>query len=262
MSDSAASSLFDLNGKSALITGATGALGYAAARALGDAGAHLTLAGGNEERLAEIAGEFSTAGIKVATVNERPSDSTSCDRIVAGAVAAGGGLDIVIPASGVAAVKPALEMELSVWDDVMDANVRQVWLLCRSAGKTMIDQGHGGKIILVSSVRGRFATSAGTSAYGPSKAAIDMLTRSLAMEWGRHGICVNAIAPTVFRSELTAWLFGNESRDKRAALLSRIPLGRLAEPEDHQGLLVFLASRGADFITGQVIYIDGGYSAN
>ena len=126
----------------------------------------------------------------------------------------------------------------------------------------MIDRGRGGTVVLVSSVRGRFATAAGTSAYGTSKAATDMLTRSLAVEWGQYGINVNAIAPTVFRSELTEWLFEDGAKDKRDSLLERIPLGRLAEPDDHQGLLQFLCSPASDFITGQVIYIDGGFSAN
>lgn len=255
-------SLFDISGQAALVTGATGALGYSAACALAKAGALITLAGGNEKRLLEIAHELRSSGASVTTIAKRPDTEKSCDDIVTAATEAFGRLDILIVASGTAAVKPALEMDLETWNRVMDANVRQTWLICRSAARVLIEQGQGGKIVLVSSVRGRFATSAGTSAYGTSKAATDMLTRSLAVEWGSHHINVNAIAPTVFRSELTEWLFEEGAEEKRNSLLERIPLGRLAEPDDHQGIILFLTSAASDFVTGQIIYIDGGFSAN
>ncbi|WP_283643971.1 SDR family NAD(P)-dependent oxidoreductase [Marinovum algicola] len=256
--------LFDLSDKSALISGATGALGAAAARALAGAGAHVTIAGGNAEKLSEIAEELKAGGAGVTMVEGRPSDEAACDALVAAACAEGRGLDILVPASGTATVKPAIEMDLETWDKVMDANVRQTWLLCRAAGKAMIDRGRGGAIIPVSSVRARFATPAGTSAYGPSKAAVDMITKSLATEWGQHDIRVNAIAPTVFRSELTAWLFEDNERanEARKGVLSRIPLGRLAEPDDFAGVLIFLASPASGLITGETINVDGGFSAN
>jgi NAD(P)-dependent dehydrogenase (short-subunit alcohol dehydrogenase family) len=255
-------SKFEMTGKSVLITGATGALGSSAAHAFAAGGAKVTLAGGNKARLSKLKSELASRGYAVTAIAKRPNTEESCDDIVAAAVETHGGLDALIVSSGAAAVEPALQMQLSTWDRIMDANVRQAWLVCRSAGRVMIDQGRGGKVVLVSSVRSRFATAAGTSAYGPSKAATDMLTRSLAVEWGQYGITVNAIAPTVFRSELTDWLFEDEAKDKRDALLERIPLGRLAEPDDHQGILQFLCSPASDFITGQVICIDGGFSAN
>lgn len=256
------SKLFDIRGKSALITGATGALGSAAATALASAGAHVTLAGGNEDKLAAVAATLPSD--QVATIAERPSDEEAAQRIVDAAIANGRGLDIVVPASGTAAVMPATEMPVETWDKVMDANVRQVWLLCRAAGRVMIDQGRGGSIVTVSSVRANFATPAGTSAYGTSKSAIDMLTKSFAVEWGQHNIRVNAIAPTVFRSELTGWLFEDNDRanQARAGVLARIPLGRLAEPDDFAGVLVFLSSSASSIITGEIINVDGGFSAN
>lgn len=256
--------LFDLTGKSALISGATGALGAAAALALSGAGAFVTLAGGNEDKLTAVAEELRQSGAGVATIVARPSDEESCNAMVAAAAAEGRGLDIVVPASGTAAVQPALEMTPDTWDKVMDANVRQTWLLARAAGIVMVPQGRGGSIVPISSVRARFATAAGTSAYGPSKSAVDMITRSLATEWGPHDIRVNAIAPTVFRSELTNWLFEDNERanEARKGVLSRIPLGRLAEPDDFAGVLIFLASSASSIITGQIINVDGGFSAN
>lgn len=256
--------LFDLTGKSALIAGATGALGSASAAALAAAGAHVTLAGGNAEKLKAIAEALTADGASVSTIAERPSSEETCERIVDAACADGRGLDIVISASGTAAVAPALEMPVETWDEVMDANVRQTWLLCRAAGRVMVDQDRGGAIVNVSSVRARFATPKGTSAYGPSKSAIDMITRSLATEWGQYNIRVNAIAPTVFRSELTSWLFEDteEGRFARKNVLARIPLGRLAEADDFAGVIVFLTSQASAIITGEIINVDGGFSAN
>lgn len=256
--------IFDLSGRSALITGATGSLGSSAAKALAAAGAHVTIAGGNSEKLNEIAREIEAMGARVSTITERPSDEQTAERIIAAAAEGDRGLDILVSASGTAAVAPAVDMPVDTWDRVMDANVRQTWLLCRAAGKLMIEQGRGGSIITVSSVRARFATAAGTSAYGPSKSAVDMLTRSFATEWGPHNIRVNAIAPTVFRSELTSWLFEDNERanNARENVLSRIPLGRLAEPEDFGGIIIFLASDASSIITGEIINADGGFSAN
>ncbi len=254
--------LFDLSGKSALITGATGALGSAAARALVSAGAHVTLASGNADKLATIAESLPTD--QVTTIAERPVDQAAAQRIVDAAAATNRGIDIVVPASGTAVVAPATEMPLETWDKVMDANVRQVWLLCRTAARLMIEQGRGGTMVPISSVRAKLATLAGTSAYGTSKSAIDMLTKSFAVEWGQHNIRVNAIAPTLFRSELTSWLFEDNERANtaRAGVLARIPLGRLAEPDDFAGVLVFLASEASSIITGEIINVDGGFSAN
>ena len=254
--------LFDLSGKSALITGATGSLGAAAARALSGAGAHVTIAGGNAEALAALAAEITASGGSVTSVAGRPSTEEECNRIVEAACAGGRALDILVSASGTAKVKPALDLQPAEWDAVMDANVRQSWLITRAAGKAMINQGHGGSVVLVSSVRARFATPAGTTAYGPSKAAVDMLTKSFATEWGKHDINVNAIAPTVFRSELTAWLFEDAAAEQRKGVLARIPLGRLAEPDDFAGAIIFLCAQAGNYVTGEILNVDGGFSAN
>lgn len=255
--------LFDVSDKSALITGATGAFGSAAARALARGGAKLTLAGGSRQKLEALHGELAGAGAEVQIVNRRPVTEEDTDVMVATAVGAYGGIDIVITASGVNKVGLIAEQPVEDWQAVMDANVKGSWLVCRSAGRHMIDHGGGGKFILVSSTRARLGLPSGYTAYSPSKAAVDLLTKTLACEWGRHGINVNAIGPTVFRSELTAWMYSDEDpgRSTREAMLARIPLGRLGEPDDFVGALLFFASSASDFCTGQTLFVDGGYTA-
>ena len=254
--------VFDLTGRSAVVTGATGAFGEQAAYALAGAGAHVTLAGANDEKLRAVAQAIADAGRTVATVPRRPATEEDVDEIVASAAAAGGGLDIVVAGSGTNIPSPIVDQDPADWDTVMDANVRQSWLLCRAAGRVMIPQGRGGKVILMSSTRGALGL-ANYTAYCPSKAAVDLLTKALAVEWGPHGINVNAIAPTVFRSDLTAWMYAEEGNGPavRENMLRRIPLGRLGEPTDFHGAVQLLASSASDFMTGSVVYLDGGYTA-
>lgn len=255
--------LFDVSGKSALITGASGAFGAVAARVLAKAGCALTLVAGNQAALSEIADECRGMGATVATVNLRPDSEAAVDDIVAACVDAHGGLDILVVASGMNKVAPIEEMEAATFESVMDANVTQSWLMARAATRQMKAQGRGGKIVLVSSARGLLGHPAGYTAYCASKSATDGIVKALGCELGPTGITVNAIAPTVFRSPLTAWMFEDTEKAKavRAGFLARVPKGRLGEPEDLAGPLMFLASAASDFCTGHILYADGGYTA-
>ena len=203
------------------------------------------------------------ANIAAISVNKRPYTEADCEAIIGAAVAAYGGVDILVVASGMNDVAPITEMSPDRFDKVMSANVDGAWMIARAAGKAMIAQGRGGKVVFTSSARGKLGHPAGYSAYCTSKSAVDGMTRALGCEWGKFGITVNAIAPTVFRSPLTAWMFADDDNAKavRAGFLARVPIGRLGEPEDLAGPLLFLCSRASDFHTGHIIYADGGYTA-
>jgi NAD(P)-dependent dehydrogenase (short-subunit alcohol dehydrogenase family) len=255
--------LFDVCEKVAVVTGASGAFGSLASRILAAAGAKLVLAAGKEAELAETAKACRDAGADVETIARRPNTEADCEAIMDLAVTRFGAIDILVVGSGLNDVSLIGDMSLERFEKVMAGNVTGPWLLCRAFGKRVIAQGRGGKVVLVSSARGKLGHPAGYSAYCTSKSATDGLTRALGCEWGKHGITVNAIAPTVFRSDLTAWMFEDTEKGKatRAGMLARIPLGRLGEPEDLAGPLLFLASKASDFYTGHILYADGGYTA-
>lgn len=250
--------LFDVSGKVALITGATGGFGHAAAMALAMAGVKVMATGRGMERLKPIVEEIEKEGGIAACSPGSPVEQVDVKRVVKETVDQFGSIDILITAAGVNKPNPIVEQPLEEWDMIMDANVKGTWLYCKEVGKVMINQGKGGKVILLSSTRGMLGM-ANYTAYSPSKAAVSLMAKSLGCEWGPHKINVNAIAPTVFRTALTQWMFDDDAFYKN--FLKRIPIGRLGEPEDFIGTVIFLSSRASDFMTGTTVYVDGGYTA-
>ena len=255
-------SLFDVSGKVALVVGATGSFGQVVCATLGRAGVSL-LSLLVAPTLTALTENLGNSNIEATPVFCRPNTEADCDVMVDAAVGAYGGIDILVVASGMNDVAPIEGMEPERFRSVMLANVEGAWLIARAVGRQMISQGQGGKVVFTSSARGKLGHPAGYSAYCTSKSAIDGMTRALGCEWGKYGITVNAIAPTVFRSPVTAWMFeDNENANEvRKGFLARVPLGRLGEPEDLAGPLLFLCSAASDFHTGHIVYADGGYTA-
>jgi NAD(P)-dependent dehydrogenase (short-subunit alcohol dehydrogenase family) len=260
-------SLFDIRGKTAIITGASGAFGALAAKTFAGAGANVVLAASKADELKKVAAECERLGGKTEIIALRPSSEEDCEKIVKAAVDKFGRVDILVVASGLNKVSKIVDQKVEDFLDVMDANVNQSWLMARAAGKQMLKQGQegkpGGKVILTSSARGLLGHPAGYSAYCASKSAVDGITKALGCEWGETGITVNALGPTVFRSPLTAWMYEETERAQtvRKGFLARVPKGRLGEPEDLAGPLLLLASNASDFYTGHILYADGGYTA-
>ena len=255
--------LFSVKGKVAIVTGASGAFGALAAKVLAGAGAKLVLSAGKKAELDAVSDECRALGAEVEGVNLRPSTEDSCKQLVDAAVARFGRVDILVVASGKNDVAKIGDMTPARFLDVMDANVTQSWLMARACATQMQAQGNGGKIVLMSSARGLLGHPAGYTAYCAYKSAVDGMTKALGCELGPTGITVNAIAPTVFRSPLTQWMFEDNDNAKavRAGFLQRVPKGRLGEASDLAGPLLFLASGASDFYTGHILYADGGYTA-
>jgi gluconate 5-dehydrogenase len=248
--------LFDLSGKAAIVTGGSGGFGRAAARGLAAYGADVVITSRTLSSLEETAAEVRETGRKVVPISCDVTDSASVEAMVAQTVQELGKVDILVTGAGIAYRQPAEEMDIAQWQKVMDVNVKGTLLCCQSVGRHMIKRGEGGKIITVSSVRGSQGHPAGYSAYGTSKGAIHLMTRQLACEWAKYKINVNSIAPCIFWTPLTEPILSNPELYK--IFMSRIPIGRAAEPEDFIGASVYLASEASDMVTGHILYVDGG----
>jgi NAD(P)-dependent dehydrogenase (short-subunit alcohol dehydrogenase family) len=255
--------LFKQEGGVTIITGASGAFGRVCAIALGSLGGKLLLVSGDAEQLEAVAAEVRATGAECKTWVRRPDSLEDAQSTLQQALESYGRVDNLVVASGFNKAGFIQDQDYEVWQGVMDANVRGAWLMAKAVGTYWIGQKIKGRVLLVSSTRGRHGNISGYTAYCTSKGATDSLTRVLATEWAQYGIRVNAIAPTVFRSKLTAWMWEDNAVGKatRERTLSRIPLGRLGEPEDLVGMALYLLSHASDFCTGQVMYVDGGFTA-
>jgi len=248
--------LFDLSGRVALVTGGSGGLGGETALAFADYGADVVITSRRPEPLDKMANEIvSKTGNKVEAIPCDVTQEASVKDLVGKVVATHGKIDILANFAGMNIPKPAEEYPLEDWKTIIDANATSVMLCSREAGRNMIQQKKG-KIINVSSVRGEYGLPRNYLGYCATKAAVNMITRQLACEWAKYNVLVNAIAPTVVETALTAHLFKDAAYS--ATLKARIPLGRWAEPADIVGAVLFLASDASNFITGQILYIDGG----
>jgi len=256
-------SMYDVKGKVAVITGASGTFERATALTLGSLGGKLVLASGNKEELDAVVGEVIEVGGEAIGVNRRPDTLEDAEAICAAGIKVFGTMDQLVIASGHNKAGFIHEMDYEDWQDVMDANVRGAWFMAKAAGSYWIENAVKGKMLLMSSVRGRHGNVAGYTAYCTSKGATDSLTRVLATEWAQYGITVNAIAPTLFRSKLTEWMYEDTElgKETRVRSLARVPLGRMAEVEDLMGMALYLLAPASNFCTGLVMYRDVGFTA-
>jgi NAD(P)-dependent dehydrogenase (short-subunit alcohol dehydrogenase family) len=248
---------FSLEGRVALVTGASSGLGAHFARTLAGAGAKIALAARRVERLTALAEEIEGAGGRALPLALDVAEPEAVRAVVADCETELGPLGILVNNAGVAVMKPALEQTLEDWDQVMGVNLRGAWLVAQAAGEAMVRQGQGGSIVNIASILGLRATQQ-LPTYGASKAALINLTRSLALEWARHDIRVNAIAPGYVETEINRQFLTSPAGEK---LLKSIPQRRFGQPEDLDGALLLLCSDAGRYLTGSVITVDGGQTA-
>lgn len=242
------------------MTGASSGLGPMIARGLGRAGASIVISARRGNRLEAVATALSADGIAVAAIPADVRDPGHAEALVEAATGVFGRLDGVVLNAGTATIAPAEQEDMDAFDDVLAVNVSAVSRMASAAARQMIAQGDGGWMITLSSILGhRAATGGGLAAYCASKGAIDNLTRELARQWAPHGIRVNALSPGFFPTEMNAPMMEQPGRVE--GIIARIPLGRAGEPDDIEGVAVFLASPASRYVTGQVLGLDGGMSA-
>jgi gluconate 5-dehydrogenase len=254
--------VFSLEGRVALVPGGGGAIGSAISAALAGAGAKVAIVDVTDERAEAAAAPIRATGADVFALGADVTTEKDCDRIVAATVDRFGRLDIVVNCVGGGAGRVLFDAEAyprDAWDWIYELNVRSTLCATQAAVKAMIAGGRGGRVVNISSVRATLGINAGYSAYVAAKGAISSLTRQWATEWAKHGITVNAIAPTFVDTPQVAMLLDDPAF--KASLVSRIPLGRVGGTDDLAGAVLFFCSDASSFVTGQILGIDGGLTA-
>jgi gluconate 5-dehydrogenase len=250
--------LFDLTGKTALVTGSSGGLGLAMARGLAEAGAAVVLNGRDRAKLAEAAASLRSEGHHVLVSAFDVADEAEVVAAFGRLDAEGLAIDILVNNAGIQFRKPMLDLAAADWRRVLETNLTSAFILGREAARRMIDRRQGGKIINIGSLTSEVARAT-VAPYTAAKGGIKLLTRSMAAEWARHDIQANAIGPGYIVTEMNKALVEDPAFD--AWVRGRTPSGRWGTPDDLVGAAVFLASPASAYVNGQIIYVDGGMLA-
>lgn len=255
-----AKELFDLSGKTAIVTGGGRGLGEQIALGFAEMGANVVVCSRKLEACQQVAEKLSAMGVQTLALSCDVANPEDVEKVVSATVDHFGGIDIVVNNSGATWGAPVVEMPLEAWKKVLDVNVTGTFLMSQAVGKVMIRQGQGGKIINIASIAGLGGVdprAMDAIGYNTSKGAIITFTKDLAVKWGPHQINVNAIAPGFFPTKMSKALIERG----RELLLQSTPLRRFGGDDDIKGTAVFLASKASDYVTGAVLVIDGGSSA-
>lgn len=246
---------FALGGKHILITGGSSGLGRFFAETLAGRGARITVAARRAEALANTVDQISSAKGSAYSVVMDVTSPQSIDSAFGAAERQFGPVEVVVNNAGVTSTRLALEQDEASWDKVLDTNLKGVWLVAQCAGRRMVAHGVKGSIVNIASILG-LRVAGSVAPYAISKAGVVQMTKALALEWARHGIRVNAVAPGYFETELNDDFFRG---DAGQALIKRIPQRRLGELRELEGPLLLLASNAGSYMTGSVVIVDGGH---
>jgi NAD(P)-dependent dehydrogenase (short-subunit alcohol dehydrogenase family) len=250
--------LFDLAGKLAVVTGGTSGIGRALSLGLAEAGADVIATARRQQLVDDTAAEIEARGRQTLRVASDVGDRGSLEKLLAAALEGFGKVDILVNCAGIIKRTPTLDLPEAEWTNILNVNLTGTLRACQVFGRTMLERGYG-RIVNIASLNSFVALSE-VAAYAASKAGVASLTRSLAVEWSKKGVTVNAVAPGVFRTDLNAQLLDSTPRGQE--LLMRTPMGRFGRTEELIGAVVYLASDSASFVTGQVLVVDGGFLAS
>jgi NAD(P)-dependent dehydrogenase (short-subunit alcohol dehydrogenase family) len=248
----------DLSGKVAVVVGGTSGIGRAIALGLADAGADVIPTSRRSELVEQAAADIESRGRRSLRVCSDVSDRQSLEGVLKATVEKFGKVDILVNSAGRTKRAPTVTFSESDWNDILDTNLSGILRACQVFGPHMLERRYG-RIINIASL-GTFVALYEVAAYSASKAAVGSLTKSLAVEWAQHGICVNAITPGVFRTPMNEKLLDGTARGQE--FLMRTPMKRFGRVEELAGAAVFLASDAASFVTGQILVVDGGFLAS
>jgi NAD(P)-dependent dehydrogenase (short-subunit alcohol dehydrogenase family) len=252
--------LFDLSNQVAIVTGSGRGLGAAIARGLATAGAAVMLCSRTQAEVERIAAEIVRNGGKAAAVVADTSDRASCQHLIDQTISMFGKVNVLVNNAGIDSISPAEDLTDDAWERVVNTNLKGYFICSQLAARQMLAQGNGGSIVNNSSICSIIGVN-GLTVYSATKGGVNQLTRVMAVEWAKRGIRVNAIAPGYFENIMQDATAEHASSDKQKQVIAFTPMGRRGQPEELIGPVIFLASEASSYVTGAILFVDGGYTA-